>query len=721
MMLDPFAKTEDGPESSHEDEMHLVAISREYLRALEDGERPDREFFLAQYPDLRERASECLDGIDLAFSMQKGVRPLCERPPRVDALSLEPLGDFRIVRELGRGGMGVVYEAVQLSLARSVALKVLPFAAALDDRHRKRFLLEAQAAAQLHHPNIVPVYAVGCERGTHFYAMQLINGRPISASMFDEMSRSGEVPSQESPAIGIASTIDTRRIELTVKERVSSGNTRFRARDRNRLIASLMAQAAEALDYAHSCGIVHRDVKPANLILDVNGKVWITDFGLAQITTGEHMTQTGDLLGTLRYMSPEQAAGNRGVIDPRTDVYSLGATLYEMLTRKPVFDGHSRQELLHQIFNDEPCPLRKLDRNIPEELEIITLKALRQSAGERYETAQAFADDLRRYLNETPIRAQRPTLTDKIRKFMRRHPSTVLSILFALVATVVSLAIVTLAVTQQKSLTDASLQREQLRATQAEKRLAVAQAAADEMIHLAESELNISPIEGVLRQRLLTSAINYYQSLIDQTMDDAGTRDNLIATRDHARTILNQLTADENDLEFRHLEDPLVQRDIGLSNEQIELLQTNRSGQASVTSLEAIKEREQFVLQVLTTEQRQRLHQIAVQLKGPPGLRDLVLSGDFKLSPEQAREIQSDIMRFIATSLPPQVAQFLFAGLPAFEGSASQELSRLQAATPEDFISPKAKLELMKILLKRLTPEQRAKWEEITGKQFEAK
>ncbi len=718
-MLDPFAQTEVGLEAGDDDEVRLVTISREYLRKLEAGERPDRNLILAQMPDLRERASEALDGVELAFSMQKRPRSICENSQRVDALSSEPLGDFRILRELGRGGMGVVYEAVQLSLARNVALKVLPFAAALDDRHRKRFLLEAQYAAQLHHPNIVPVYAVGCERGTHFYAMQLINGRSISASMFDDLS-----PSMNFPANGSSSTIIARKGEPTAREHLTNGSARARSRDRYRRIATLMAQAADALEYAHSCGIVHRDIKPANLLLDIDGKIWIADFGLAQIATGEHMTQTGDLLGTLRYMSPEQAAGNRGVIDHRADVYSLGATLYEMLTRKPVFDGLSRQELLHQIFNDEPCPPRRLDRTIPEELEIITLKALRQSAGDRYESAQAFGDDLRRFLNEKPILARRPSLTDKTRKWMRRHPSTVLSVLFALVASVISLGIVTYTVTLQKSLTDASFQREQSRAIQAERRLAVAQAAADEMIHMAESELSISPIEGVLRQRLLTSAIKYYQSLIDQTTDDAGTKNNLLATRDHAREILSQLTIDQTAYELRLLQDPSVKRDIGLSKQQMDLLQSKNTSPASAMNIEAVKEREQVARQVLSDKQWQRLHQISVQLKGPPGLRDLVLSGEFDLSPEQTKDIQLDIMRFIKKNLSKQGAQFLLADLTSFESTDFGELSSLAAESEpiasDALVSSQAKLELMKILLKRLTPEQLARWHEITGKQFEA-
>jgi serine/threonine protein kinase len=644
---------------------------------------------------------ECLDGIDLAFSLQKGTRR-AESVSRVssDQNALEPLGDFRIIREIGRGGMGIVYEAYQMSLARHVALKVLPFASALDERHRKRFLLEAQSAAQLHHANIVPVYAVGCDRGTHYYAMQLIYGRPISADVFDDLCEPKESFSDREVVDLGASTANVHR-DLTsrMSKPKIAGSTRAQRRDRSRTIAELIAQAAEALDYAHACGVVHRDIKPGNLLLDLQGKLWITDFGLAQIAAGDQMTQTGDLLGTLRYMSPEQASGHRGVIDHRSDVYSLGATLYEMLTRQPVFDGANRQELLHQILNSEPVPPRKIERSIPEELEVITLKALRQSASDRYESAQAFADDLRRYLNESPILARRPTWIDQTRKWMRRHPSTVLSTLFALLAAVISLAVVTFTVTQQKKLTTDALVSERHRAIQAEKRLAIAQAAADEMIRMAENELSISPMEEALRQRLLSSAIKYYQSLIEQTSDNAETQANLKAIRSRAEDILNQLSFDQNERQMRLLADPVVQQDLKVTPEQAES-------------------------RTLTTEQKVRLKQIALQLQGPPGLRDAVVAGKLKLTPEQFLTIQTDIVRFITSNQDAISAEvisprFLAAQFPSIVEQVAKPSNGDSIQSPEDLISPQIKAALMDVILKRLTPEQLKGWEELTGPKFD--
>ncbi|MFV2065540.1 MAG: protein kinase [Pirellulales bacterium] len=193
-----------------------------------------------------------------------------------------------------------------------------------------------------------------------------------------------------------------------------------------RSIAELGVQVAETLDHAHENGVIHRDVKPSNVILDNSGKPWVTDFGLARIETNATLTVSGDLLGTIRYMSPEQALAKRIVVDHRTDVYSLGATLYELLTLQPVFSGQDRQELLRQVAFDEPKAPRKLSKAIPAELEIIVLKAMAKNPAERYDTAQQLADDLRRFLEDQPIRARRPSPIVHLVKWTRRHRPLVL-------------------------------------------------------------------------------------------------------------------------------------------------------------------------------------------------------------------------------------------------------------------------------------------------------
>jgi WD40 repeat protein len=322
--------------------------------------------------------------------------------------------------------MGVVYEAEQLSLNRRVALKVLPLAATVDARQLERFRHEARAAGLLHHANIVPVYGVGCERGIHYYAMQLIEGCSL-ADVISEWRRLAVARADSASECAQASTVDWGAARTPPPTTGGTFRT-TRAKRCFRRIAELLAQAAEAVGYAHTMGVMHRDVKPANLMLDASGNVWITDFGLARLGEGPGVTMSGDLLGTLRYMSPEQALGGHNVIDHRTDIYSLGATLYELLTLQPAVDGASKEEVLHRLAFEEPLTPRKIDRSIPLELETVTLKALAKDPQERYPTAQAFAGDLRRWLDDRPILARSPSLVQRFRKWSRRHRGLVVGL-----------------------------------------------------------------------------------------------------------------------------------------------------------------------------------------------------------------------------------------------------------------------------------------------------
>jgi serine/threonine-protein kinase len=385
------------------------------------------------------------------------------RDPRLEA---GVLGDYRIVREVGRGGMGVVYEAEQLSLHRRVALKVLPMAAAMDGRQLQRFQLEAHAAACLHHTNIVPVHGVGCERGVPFYAMQFIEGRSL-AQLLAELRRLEGQDAADEPAADLAeiSTLaaslaggrlpdgagrpaderagaceDEQRGGLARGERPPGPEVRTptprpdgeppsgsstRSREYIRTVARLGVQVAEALDHAHTSGILHRDIKPANLLLDDQGRLWVTDFGLAQIQGHPALTLTGDILGTLRYMSPEQALGKRVVIDGRTDIYSLGVTLYELLTLRPAIHGQDRQEILRRIAQEEPAPPRRLNPAVPRDFETVLLKATAKEPSGRYATARDLADELRRFLEDKPVLARRPGPLDRAAKWSRRHQGVV--------------------------------------------------------------------------------------------------------------------------------------------------------------------------------------------------------------------------------------------------------------------------------------------------------
>jgi WD40 repeat protein len=305
---------------------------------------------------------------------------------------LARLGDFETVRVIGRGGMGTVYEAVQISLGRRVALKLLPSLAAEDPRRLARFQLEARAAAALNHPSIVPVYSVGSEGDLHFFVMRLIEGKTVATII-----REGEHPGP-------------------------------------RAVAELGCQIAEALHFAHEHGIVHRDVKPSNLMIDGAGRPWITDFGLARIGQQADLTVTGDVLGTLRYSSPEQAVGARAVVDHRTDIYSLGATLYEFVSLEMAFPGEDRFEVLRRIAEEEPKALSKIDRTIPRDLETIIGKAMAKNPAERYATAKQFAEDLARFRDDRPILARAPGLLDYTAKWCKRHRPAVAAAVLLLIA-----------------------------------------------------------------------------------------------------------------------------------------------------------------------------------------------------------------------------------------------------------------------------------------------
>jgi tetratricopeptide (TPR) repeat protein len=415
----------------------LENLLEEFAGRLEAGETVDVEAFAAAHPEHADQLRRVLPTMLVLAELGRsgsagGAAPLSAGTDAGPAAGV--LGDFRIVREVGRGGMGVVYEAEQVSLGRRVALKVLPFAATLGARQVQRFHNEARAAAGLHHTNIVPVYAVGQERGVHYYAMQFIDGRTLADLI---AQRRGEVLARV-PTAAEQEAAAASGSTLPPAAQATSAAPRDAAEFRR--AAEWGIQAAEALDCAHALGVVHRDVKPANLLVDAAGRLWVTDFGLAQVQSEASLTATGDLVGTLRYMSPEQALAKRVVIDHRTDVYSLGATLYELLTLRPVFGGQDRQELLRQIAFEEPVPPRKVERAVPAELETIVLKAVEKNPADRYATAQELADDLRRYVEDKPIRARRPTLVQRARKWGQRHRAVVRTAAVCLLLTAAVLA-----------------------------------------------------------------------------------------------------------------------------------------------------------------------------------------------------------------------------------------------------------------------------------------
>ena len=485
----------------------LGQVANEYSERLARGESPSIEEYAGRHPQIAELIREVFPALGL-------LRDASESGPSDGARTAEvglrhTLGDYRIIQELGRGGMGVVYEAEQLSLGRAVALKVLPFAAMLDDKQLKRFKNEARAAATLSHPHIVPVYSVGSERGVHFYAMELIQGQSMAevikelraianghssrktvSSIGDLVSdlsslnagrdksggddptvdceskaaeeQDGEPVAQQDQRVQLDSPGTPREspvIECHQRETRGAVTTErsLTGREYFRSVTRLGIQAAEALDHAHQQGVLHRDIKPANLMLNAHGNLYITDFGLARIEGDAGMTMTGDIIGTLRYMAPEQALAKRVVVDHRADIYSLGVTLYEMLTLQPAFDAPDRQAMLKQIAFEEPASLRKINRSLPTELDTIVRKAIAKNPNDRYDSAQDLADDLQAFLEHKPIRAKPPTLLDRANKWSRRHKTvTWAAVIVLFVLTSASIVASVLILDSNRRLADAS-------------------------------------------------------------------------------------------------------------------------------------------------------------------------------------------------------------------------------------------------------------------------
>ncbi len=419
----------------------VVAALEEYLDLLREGCRPDRSEFLARYHSIRDILADRLDDLDFVHGAMSLVPATKSHDgANVDLLAPARLGEYRIIREIGRGGMGVVYEAEQLPLGRHVALKVLPTAASLDPRQCERFQMEAQAAGLLHHEHIVPVFGVGCDQGIHFYAMQYIVGQSLT-----------DVIRSLRPVRPPAQLAETRKSEVdstfgirsTHSNALSPTRSSLHNRKHCRRVAQLGLQAALALEHAHEIGVIHRDIKPSNLLIDERDHLWVADFGLARLPHDDHeLTRTGDLVGTLRYMSPEQVRGERDTIDARSDIYALGVTLYELLTLRPAFVASNRHELVSQILEDEPVKPRRVNASIPRDLETIVLKAMEKEQLGRYESARAMADDVKRFLADQPIQARRRSFVDQSIKWSRRHrPAVIASTVAMLVSLVASTAV----------------------------------------------------------------------------------------------------------------------------------------------------------------------------------------------------------------------------------------------------------------------------------------
>jgi eukaryotic-like serine/threonine-protein kinase len=411
------------PEIVSQAEM-LESLAEEFLERCRGGQSPSVSEYAARCPELAKEIQELfptmadMERLKLQRRHARGLRFA------LGAMQIDRLGDLRIIREIGRGGMGVVYEAEQESLRRRVAVKVLPKHSLMGPDQLSRFQREACIAAQLRHPHIVSVFGVGEHEGLHYYIMQFIQGAGLD-KIIARLSPAGpnRAPSAETVSGMAANTTGGAGLDEIV-QRLCNGPsvpTTRPSQDAERCAmeipvplrldaffwknaAALGLQAARALHYAHSQGTLHCDIKPANLLVDVDGVVWITDFGVAKAMQFETVTRTGDVTGTLQYTAPERF---RGQTDARSDIYSLGLSLYELLTLRPAHAGDDRQKLLRSVMDGVPVPPRRVRQDIPRDLETVVLKATARDPACRYQSAADLADDLQRYLDGRPIRARR--------------------------------------------------------------------------------------------------------------------------------------------------------------------------------------------------------------------------------------------------------------------------------------------------------------------------
>jgi serine/threonine protein kinase/WD40 repeat protein len=491
----------------------VLDLAEEFLERFRRGERPSLKEYTDNHPDLAAEiwkvfpAMAMMENIALADESLGGQASGIARPTE----EIKQIGDFRIIRRVGHGGMGVVYEAEQVSLGRHVALKLLPRNALLDPKQKRRFEREAKAAAKLHHTNIVPVFGVGEHDGTPYYVMQFIQGLGLDEVLLElrRMKREGSDlgaasvgelrvsrPAPRRPTLHprkegcvshdpphvtpaeVALSLLSGRFEKTMDYEEGAGRAAGsftptpteaevpdisrhvdgnwlssasdapshesdslsnsfssssvilpgRSQDKHKSkvkhsywhsVAQIGLQVASALEYAHQQGIIHRDVKPSNLLLDTRGTVWVTDFGLAKTEDQENLTHTGDVLGTLRYMPPEAFEGKANA---RGDIYSLGLTLYELLAFRSAFREKDRHKLIKQVTTEEAPLLEKVNPAIPRDLVTVVQKAMDREPSRRYVTAGELADDLQRFLDDEPVKARRISRTERLARWCRRQP-----------------------------------------------------------------------------------------------------------------------------------------------------------------------------------------------------------------------------------------------------------------------------------------------------------
>jgi serine/threonine protein kinase len=552
-------------------------LAEEFARRIRAGETPVIEDYCQTYPEHADLIRAVFPSIQLVerASQREDQQRKSGVGSSATLLSMpQTLGDFRLIREIGRGGMGVVYEAEQQSLRRHVALKVISALIANSEKQLRRFRREAESAGSLHHSNIVPVYGIGEDHGLQYYAMQLIDGVPLAdvirqinsappvASSSTNMSfgDGGRINNQSVSSPGhwaaanaachLFGTVASVNLQALHSSEPSTNPSNApqpvsdphgqtcvakqtallpgslpcesisvkSAKDIQlsqayiRNIVMLLTNVANAVDYAHRQGILHRDLKPANLILDREGTIWVADFGLARQTVPDGVTQTGEIVGTLRYMAPEQL---RGEADVRTDVYALGLTLYELLALRPALDG---PQLLNGRSHQAITRLRTIRPEIPADLETITLKACMAEPERRYQSARELEADLHRFLQDRPILARRVTSVERLWRWAKRN-RLIASLATATVLLLATVAII-LAISNyriQKALVAGNIQYQRAEQNLSEKTLALANADRERVRAETNLDLAISAFEEVFSN---IAARGQSETLLEELSDD---------------------------------------------------------------------------------------------------------------------------------------------------------------------------------------------------------
>jgi len=373
----------------------LEVLATQFADRVRRGEQPSMDQYLAAYPEYAEGIRELFPMVAALEQWKHDREAAVLRQQIPEEFKIEELGDCRIIREIGRGGMGVVFEALQGSLNRRVAVKLLPWRVAMVPRWQEQFEREARTIARLQHTSIVPIYSFGTHEGYAYYTMQYVEGVSLSNIILLLKERESVVFSAVIDAAAEGGSNSAGRPSLR-----SGAPRRGLRRDSWKSFARIGMQVAQALRYSHGQGVLHNDVKPANLLIDATGKVCVTDFGLAAEVNPAPDAEDGAVTGTVRYMAPERFTGES---NQTSDLYSLGLTLYELATRQPAFTSEDRSTLIESITQGALKPLTTVDRTIPQNLALIIEKACAPVTADRYQSAVELGSDLELFINDQPV------------------------------------------------------------------------------------------------------------------------------------------------------------------------------------------------------------------------------------------------------------------------------------------------------------------------------